>query len=44
MGSTRDKLVDRAEQTAERVKDAAVEAGREVKETVKARSSSTRPK
>ncbi len=36
MGSTRDKLVDRAEQTAERVKGAAVEAGREVKETVKA--------
>jgi ElaB/YqjD/DUF883 family membrane-anchored ribosome-binding protein len=36
MGPARDKLVDRAEQTAERVKDAAVEAGREVKETVKA--------
>jgi ElaB/YqjD/DUF883 family membrane-anchored ribosome-binding protein len=36
MGATRDKLVDRAEQTAERVKDAAVVAGREVKETVKA--------
>jgi ElaB/YqjD/DUF883 family membrane-anchored ribosome-binding protein len=36
MGSARDNLVDRAEQTAERVKDAAVEAGREVKETVKA--------
>ncbi len=36
MGPARDKLVDRAEQTADRVKDAAVEAGREVKETVKA--------
>jgi ElaB/YqjD/DUF883 family membrane-anchored ribosome-binding protein len=36
MGPARDKLVDRAEQTAGRVKDAAVEAGREVKETVKA--------
>ena len=36
MGPARDKLVDRAERTAERVKDAAVEAGREVKETVKA--------
>jgi ElaB/YqjD/DUF883 family membrane-anchored ribosome-binding protein len=35
MGPARDKLVERAEQTAERVKDAAVEAGREVKETVK---------
>ena len=34
MGSSRDRLVDRAERTAERVKDAAVEAGREVKETV----------
>jgi ElaB/YqjD/DUF883 family membrane-anchored ribosome-binding protein len=36
MGPARDKLVERAEQTAERAKDAAVEAGREVKETVKA--------
>jgi gas vesicle protein len=36
MGPARDKLVERAEQTAERVKDAAVEAGREVKDTVKA--------
>ena len=35
MGSSRDKLVDRAERTAERVKDAAVEAGRELKETVR---------
>ena len=36
MGPARDELVDRAEKTAERVKDAATEAGREVKETVKA--------
>ena len=36
MGSTRDQLMDRAEKTAERVKDAAAEAGHEVKETVKA--------
>ena len=35
MGSSRDELVDRAERTAERVKDAAVEAGRELKETVR---------
>ena len=35
MGTTRDQLVDRAEKTAERVKDAAVEAGREVKEAVR---------
>jgi ElaB/YqjD/DUF883 family membrane-anchored ribosome-binding protein len=35
MGSARDQLVDRAERTAERVKDAAVEAGRELKETVR---------
>jgi ElaB/YqjD/DUF883 family membrane-anchored ribosome-binding protein len=35
MGSSRDQLVDRAERTAERVKDAAVEAGRELKETVR---------
>jgi ElaB/YqjD/DUF883 family membrane-anchored ribosome-binding protein len=34
MGSARDQLVDRAEKTAERVKDAATEAGREVKEAV----------
>ena len=34
MGSSRDQLVDRAERTAERLKDAAVEAGRELKETV----------
>jgi len=36
MGSARDQLVDRAGETVERAKDAAVEAGREVKETVKA--------
>jgi ElaB/YqjD/DUF883 family membrane-anchored ribosome-binding protein len=36
MGPARDELMDRAEKTAERVKDAATEAGREVKETVKA--------
>lgn len=35
MGSSRDQLVDRAERTAERVKDAAVEAGRDLKETVR---------
>ena len=35
MGPARDQLVDRAERTAERVKDAAVEAGRELKETVR---------
>jgi gas vesicle protein len=43
MGPARDKLVDRAEQTAERVKDAAVEAGREVKETVKAEIEQHKP-
>ena len=35
MGSSRDQLVDRAERTAERLKDAAVEAGSELKETVR---------
>jgi ElaB/YqjD/DUF883 family membrane-anchored ribosome-binding protein len=35
MGSARDQLVDRAERTAERVKDAAVDAGRELKDTVR---------
>jgi ElaB/YqjD/DUF883 family membrane-anchored ribosome-binding protein len=35
MGSSRDQLVDRAERTAERVKGAAVEAGREIKQTVR---------
>lgn len=36
MGPARDRLMDRAENTAERVKNAATEAGREVTETVKA--------
>jgi ElaB/YqjD/DUF883 family membrane-anchored ribosome-binding protein len=35
MGSTRDQLADRVQETASRVKDAAVEAGREVQETVR---------
>ena len=35
MGSTRDTLVDRAQTTARRVKDAAVEAGQEVREVVR---------
>ncbi|HET9465849.1 MAG TPA: DUF3618 domain-containing protein [Gemmatimonadales bacterium] len=35
MGPARDQLMDRAERTAERVKDAAAEAGREVKEAVR---------
>jgi ElaB/YqjD/DUF883 family membrane-anchored ribosome-binding protein len=43
MGSTRDQLVDRAEETVERAKDAAVEAGREVKETVKAQIEEHKP-
>ena len=43
MGSARDQLVDRAEHTAERVKDAAVEAGREIKETVKSEVEQRKP-
>jgi gas vesicle protein len=43
MGSTRDQLVDRAEETVERAKDAAVEAGREVKETVKSEFEQRKP-
>ena len=35
MGGTRDTLVDRAQSTARRVKDAAVEAGQEVREVVR---------
>jgi ElaB/YqjD/DUF883 family membrane-anchored ribosome-binding protein len=35
MGSTRDQLVDRAGEAVERAKDAAVEAGRDVKESIK---------
>jgi ElaB/YqjD/DUF883 family membrane-anchored ribosome-binding protein len=43
MGSSRDQLVDRAERTAERVKDAAVEAGREVKDTVRTEIEAHKP-
>jgi gas vesicle protein len=35
LGSTRDQLVDRVQETASRVKEAAVEAGREVQETLR---------
>ena len=43
MGPARDQLVERAEHTAERVKDAAVEAGREIKETVKSEVEQHKP-
>jgi len=43
MGSARDQLVDRAEETVERAKDAAVEAGREVKESVKSEIEQHKP-
>jgi ElaB/YqjD/DUF883 family membrane-anchored ribosome-binding protein len=43
MGSARDQLVDRAEETVGRAKEAAVEAGREVKETVKAEIEQHKP-
>jgi len=43
MGSARDQLVDRAEETVERAKDAAVQAGREVKETVKSEIEQHKP-
>ena len=43
MGSARDQLVDRAEETVERAKEAAAEAGREVKETVKAEFEQHKP-
>jgi ElaB/YqjD/DUF883 family membrane-anchored ribosome-binding protein len=43
MGSARDQLVDRAGETMERAKDAAVEAGREVKETVKSELEQRKP-
>jgi ElaB/YqjD/DUF883 family membrane-anchored ribosome-binding protein len=43
MGSARDQLVDRAGKTVERAKEAAVEAGREVKETVKAEVEQHKP-
>jgi len=43
MGSARDQLVDRAGETVERTKEAAVEAGREVKETVKSEIEQRKP-
>jgi ElaB/YqjD/DUF883 family membrane-anchored ribosome-binding protein len=43
MGPARDQLVNRAEETVERAKDAAVEAGREVKETVKSEIEQHKP-
>jgi ElaB/YqjD/DUF883 family membrane-anchored ribosome-binding protein len=43
MGPARDQLVDRAEETMERAKDAAVEAGHQVKETVKAEIEQHKP-
>jgi ElaB/YqjD/DUF883 family membrane-anchored ribosome-binding protein len=43
MGPARDQLVDRAEHTVERAKEAAIEAGREVKDTVKAEIEERKP-
>jgi len=43
MGPARDQLVDRAGETVERAKDAAVEAGREVKESVKSEIEQHKP-
>lgn len=43
MGPTRDQLADRASTVAERVKDAAVEAGREVKDTLQEEVSAAAP-
>ena len=43
MGPARDNLVDRAQGTARRVKDAAVEAGQELRETVRAEVSERAP-
>jgi ElaB/YqjD/DUF883 family membrane-anchored ribosome-binding protein len=43
MGSARDQLVDRAGETVERAKEAAVEAGREVTETVKSEIEQHKP-
>jgi len=43
MGPARDQLVDRAEETIERAKDAAVEAGHQVKETVKSEFEQHKP-
>ena len=43
MGPVRDDLAERAQHTAERVKDAALEAGQEVRDTVKEEISSRAP-
>jgi ElaB/YqjD/DUF883 family membrane-anchored ribosome-binding protein len=43
MGATRDQLVDRVSNVADRVKDAAVEAGREVKDTLQEEVSAAAP-
>jgi ElaB/YqjD/DUF883 family membrane-anchored ribosome-binding protein/gas vesicle protein len=43
MGSTRDQLADRVSNVADRVKDAAVEAGREVKDTLQEEVSAAAP-
>jgi ElaB/YqjD/DUF883 family membrane-anchored ribosome-binding protein len=43
MGSTRDRLADRVSNVAGRVKDAAVEAGREVKDTLQEEVSAVAP-
>jgi hypothetical protein len=43
MGPTRDQLVDRVSGVAERAKDAAVEAGRDVKETLQEELSASAP-
>jgi len=43
MGSARDQLVDRAGETVERTKEAAVEAGREVTQTVKSEIEQRKP-
>jgi len=43
MGSTRDQLIDRVSHVADRVKDAAVEAGREVKDALQEEVSAAAP-
>jgi gas vesicle protein len=43
MGPTRDQLADRVSTVADRVKDAAVEAGREVKDTLQEEVSAAAP-
>jgi len=43
MGATRDELVDRVSNVADRVKDAAVEAGRDVKDTLQEEVSAAAP-